>query len=173
MIDLLGQVNASGLIAWDVPEGNWTLLRFGHTITGAMIQLAQWAAPGLECDKRDRDAVAFHGQHRIDELKRNLGDLIGNPLTTFYCDGYEAGTPICTPEMRQNPFVPGLRSHPVAAGADRTAGSEEKSAHFKKGHRSDDSRPIQALLLSDARTHGPCCRIEVRGRTQRGTLADR
>jgi hypothetical protein len=134
VIDLSGKMNANGEIAWDVPEGNWTLYRFGHTTTGAMIQPAQWAAMGLECDKMNSEAVTFHVQHVIAEMKKHLGGLVGNPLTTFYCDSYEAGTPTWTPKMRQE--FQSRRGYdltqwlPVLAG--RTVGSDEESARFKE-----------------------------------------
>jgi hypothetical protein len=133
IIDLSGSMNAKGEIAWDAPLGHWTLYRFGHTTTGAMIQPAQWAAMGLECDKMNSDAVTFHMQHVISEIKKHLGEFVGNPLTTLYCDSYEAGTPTWTPKMRQEfqsrrgyDVTPWL---PVLAG--RTIGSEEESTRLK------------------------------------------
>ena len=133
VVDLSSQMDAKGKINWDAPEGSWILYRFGHTTTGAMIQPAQWAAMGLECDKMNRDAVTFHVQHVVDEMKKHLGDLVGNPLTTFYCDSYEAGTPTWTPKMPQEfksrrgyDLLPWL---PVLAG--RTVADEEESTRFK------------------------------------------
>jgi hypothetical protein len=133
-IDLSSKMNANGDLAWNVPEGSWTIYRFGHTTTGAMIQPAQWAAMGLECDKMNSDAVTYHVQHVISEMKKHLGDFIGDPLTTFYCDSYEAGTPTWTPKMRQEfqsrrgyDLLPWL---PVLAG--RTVGNDEESARFKR-----------------------------------------
>jgi len=133
IVDLSGSMNADGEIAWDAPEGHWTLYRFGHTTTGAMIQPAQWAAMGLECDKMNSDAVTFHMEHVISEIKKHLGEFVGNPLTTLYCDSYEAGTPTWTPKMRQEfqsrrgyDVTPWL---PVLAG--RTIGSEEESTRLK------------------------------------------
>ena len=34
IIDLTAKLNADGRLDWDVPAGNWTLLRLGHTSTG-------------------------------------------------------------------------------------------------------------------------------------------
>ena len=31
---LPGRLDASGHLDWDVPAGQWTILRFGHTTTG-------------------------------------------------------------------------------------------------------------------------------------------
>ncbi len=143
VIDLSGQMTADGEITWNVPEGDWILYRFGHTTTGAMNQPAQWAAMGLECDKMNSDAVTFHVQHVISEMKKHVGDYVGNPLTTFYCDSYEAGTPTWTPKMRQE--FQSRRGYdllawmPVLAG--RTIGSDAETARFKQ----DMTRTIHDL----------------------------
>jgi alpha-L-rhamnosidase len=134
VIDLSSKMKASGEIAWNAPAGDWIVYRFGHTTTGAMIQPAQWAAMGLECDKMNSDAVTFHVQHVISEMKKHLGEYVGNPLTTFYCDSYEAGTPTWTPKMRQEfqsrrgyDLTPWL---PVLAG--RTMINDEETERFKQ-----------------------------------------
>lgn len=135
VIDLSGRMNPQGELSWDAPAGNWIVYRFGHTTTGAMIQPAQWDAMGLECDKMSVEAVTFHCRHVLDDIKRHVGDLIGNPgLSTFYFDSYEAGTPNWTPKMREEfklrrgyeltPFLPIL--------AGRTLVSEAETARFKQ-----------------------------------------
>ena len=134
VIDLTDKMSASGELNWTAPEGKWTIFRFGHTTTGAMIQPAQWAAMGLECDKMSVEAVTFHCRHVLDDIKRHVGDLIGNPgLSTFYFDSYEAGDPTWTPKMRGE-----FRSRrgydlvtylPILAG--RKIGSEDATAAFK------------------------------------------
>ena len=53
-----------GNLQWDAPPGNWSIYRFGHTISGTYIQPAQWQATGLECDKMSEAAVSLsHGPH--------------------------------------------------------------------------------------------------------------
>jgi hypothetical protein len=135
IIDLTGRMNSTGELTWDVPIGNWSIYRFGHTTTGAMIQPAQWGAMGLECDKMSVEAVTFHCRHVLDDIKRHVGDLIGNPgLSTFYFDSYEAGNPTWTPKMREEfkarrgydllTFLPAM--------AGRTLISEGETARFKQ-----------------------------------------
>ena len=34
IVDLTAQMDKDGRLAWDVPAGKWTVLRFGHTSTG-------------------------------------------------------------------------------------------------------------------------------------------
>ena len=76
ILDLSAKLCADGELAWDAPAGQWTIYRFGHTTMGTLMQPAQWAANGFECDKMNPDAVAFHMSHVIGEIKKHLGDLI-------------------------------------------------------------------------------------------------
>jgi hypothetical protein len=102
IIDLTTRMTPAGELSWDAPDGEWTVYRFGHTTTGAMIQPAQWDAMGMECDKMSVEAVTFHCRHVLDDIKKHVGDLIGRPgLSTFYFDSYEAGDPTWTPKMRE------------------------------------------------------------------------
>ncbi len=135
VVDLSSKMNAAGELTWDAPAGDWIIYRFGHTTTGAMIQPAQWDAMGLECDKMSVEAVTFHCKHVLDDIRKHVGDLIGNPgLSTFYFDSYEAGDPTWTPKMAEEfknrrgynilPFLPIL--------AGRTIESGSKTESFKK-----------------------------------------
>ncbi|MEP6746594.1 MAG: glycosyl hydrolase [Bacteroidota bacterium] len=101
VIDLTAKMSADGTLTWNAPAGEWTVYRFGHTTMGALIQPAQPAAIGLECDKMNAEAVSFHIDHIINELKSHLGDLIGNGFSHVHFDSYEAGNPSWTPLMKQ------------------------------------------------------------------------
>ncbi len=86
---------------WDAPAGSWMIYRFGHTTMGALIQPAQPQAIGLECDKMSEEAVSFHLDHILGDIKKHLGDLIGTGFTHLYFDSYEAGLPNWTPKMKE------------------------------------------------------------------------
>lgn len=76
-------------------------VRVGHIPMGAFVQPAQWEAFGLECDKMDPEAVAFHLDHVIADLKKYIGPQLGRGLKFVLLDSYEAGTPTWTPRMRE------------------------------------------------------------------------
>ena len=46
-----------GQLAWDVPEGKWTVVRYGHTSTGKNNHPAPQESMGLECDKMSKKAI--------------------------------------------------------------------------------------------------------------------
>ena len=82
IVDLTGHMTPDGKLDYRKPDGDWIIYRFGHTTMGAQGQPAQWQATGLECDKLNREAVAFHMDHVIREIRSHLGDLVG---TTVDC----------------------------------------------------------------------------------------
>jgi hypothetical protein len=132
VVDLTSRLAEDGTLNWEIPEGKWTIYRFGHTTMGALIQPTIWKSTGLECDKMNPAAVAFHMDHVIGEIKAHLGDLIGHGLNFLWFDSYEAGTPSWTPKMREEfkarrgydltPLLP--------TWAHRTIGSAAETAKF-------------------------------------------
>lgn len=91
IIDLTEPLHADGKLTWDVPEGNWTVLRFGHTSTGANTRPAPLPGLGLECDKLDKAALEAHFQNFLGKLMADLGPLTGKSLTALHIDSWEMG----------------------------------------------------------------------------------
>jgi hypothetical protein len=143
VVNLTSKMGAQGELVWDVPAGTWIVYRFGSTTNGSIPQPAQWEAKGLECDKMNPEAVAYHLDHVIGEIKRHLGDLVGKSFTHLHFDSYEAGPATWTPRMREEfgirrgynllPWLPVL--------AKRTIGSAARTEKF----RADFDRTIQDL----------------------------
>ncbi len=133
IIDITTKLAADGTLSWNAPEGNWTIYRFGHTAFGSLIQPANWNATGLECDKMNPDAVAFHIDHVIGEMRKHLGGLVGHGVNFIWFDSYEAGTPTWTPKMREEfKTRRGYDMTPfLAAQAGRTVGDVKETAKFK------------------------------------------
>ena len=132
VLDLSDRMRPDGTLDWQAPAGNWIVYRFGHTTRGTLIQPAQWKATGLECDKMNPEAVRFHMNHVIGEIKKHLGDLIGTGFTHVHFDSYEAGNPTWTPNMKME-FASrrGYNCTPwLASFAGRIINSREDSVRF-------------------------------------------
>lgn len=133
VIELTSKMKSDGHLDWDAPAGDWIIYRFGHTTSATLIQPAQWKATGLECDKMNPDAVAFHMDHVIGEIKKHLGDLIGTGFTHVHFDSYEAGDPTWTPKMREEFLA--RRGYDItpylATFAGRTIDSQQDSIKFR------------------------------------------
>jgi len=99
VIDLTDKMDKDGTLHWQVPEGNWTILRMGYSLTGAMNRPATPAGSGYEVDKPNAKYVAqyFHGY--MDPIHQALGDLTGTALRYMTMDSWEAGMQNWTDDM--------------------------------------------------------------------------
>jgi len=91
IVDLTALTGEDGQLSWKVPPGDWTILRIGYTSSGATNHPAPPEATGLEVDKLDAAAVAWH----FEKANRKLIDLAvsatGKPFDGIMIDSYEAG----------------------------------------------------------------------------------
>lgn len=101
IVDLTAKMDTNGLVTWDAPEGDWTLLRVGHTPTGTPNHPAPKAGVGLECDKLSREALDEHWAGGIDPILKKLGPLAGKSLNDCLIDSYEVGCNNWTPRFRE------------------------------------------------------------------------
>jgi hypothetical protein len=79
---------------WEVPEGEWTILRIGYTVNGRKNHPAPPEGTGLECDKLSKEAVKAHWDGHIalilDAIGKTYPDQSG--LNNVLIDSYEVGT---------------------------------------------------------------------------------
>lgn len=92
-------VDLTGKSAWDAPPGQWTLVRIGHTGTGATTHPS--TTPGLECDKLSRAAVRFHLEHMYGPIFEDSPNEAGRALRYILLDSWECGCANWTPLMPQ------------------------------------------------------------------------
>lgn len=91
IVDLTTQTTADGTLTWDVPKGNWTIMRIGYTPTGMTNHPALAGGYGLECDKMSRKALDAFWKDGIQPIIDKLGPLVGKSLTGSLIDSYEVG----------------------------------------------------------------------------------
>jgi hypothetical protein len=73
IVDLTTRMTRDGELTWDIPEGKWTILRFGRTSTGTTTRPAPVPGLGLESDKLDKAALDAHFDAFIGTLLREIG----------------------------------------------------------------------------------------------------
>ncbi|MGD1010342.1 MAG: glycosyl hydrolase [Candidatus Aminicenantales bacterium] len=126
IIDLSAHLGTGGRLAWIVPEGRWTILRFGRTSTGANTRPAPIPGLGLECDKLDRAALGAHYDAFIGSLLREVGPHktpAGAGWTYLHIDSWEMGAQNWTGAFREEfrrrrgydplPFLPAVTGRVV------------------------------------------------------------
>jgi hypothetical protein len=89
VIDLSGEMDANGQLKWNIPEGNWIVIRFGYTSTGVVNGPATKAGTGLECDKMDTSALNFHFRSFPEKLIQEAGNYAGNTFKYLFIDSWE------------------------------------------------------------------------------------
>ena len=94
IFDLTDRLDATGTLTWNVPEGDWTILRFAATSTGANTRPAPLPGLGLECSKMDRDAFDIHAEQFINKLFKAVGERQTDGKAGwcyFHIDSWEMG----------------------------------------------------------------------------------
>ncbi len=151
VVDLTGRVGPDGTLDWEVPAGDWTILRLCAAPNGAVVRAASAAGAGLEADKMDPAAMAEQFREADEPLLRDLGDLAGTTVVGLEMDSWETGSSNWTPgflrEFRRRrgyfatPFLPALDG--------RVVGSADASDRFLF-----DVRKTVAELVADVTFSG-------------------
>jgi hypothetical protein len=92
IVDLTGKLGPDGGLNWQVPAGNWTIMRFGRTTTGQTTRPAPDPGLGFEADKFSQKAVQEHLNAYTGVLLKTLGRNYrkGNTgLTMLHFDSWE------------------------------------------------------------------------------------
>ncbi len=132
VLDLTDRVR-DGILTWEVPEGNWKVLRIGYSLTGQKNGPAPEEATGLEVDKLDPGAWSRYFHRYLDMYKEATGGLMGSKgIQYILTDSYEAGnqnwTPTMAGEFRKRRGYDLVRWLPVLTG--EIVESVEKSEAF-------------------------------------------
>jgi hypothetical protein len=101
VLDLTSQMSPEGHLTWEVPPGRWTVLRLGHTPTGAMNAPSPESGRGLECDKLSPEGAEAQFQGFMAKLIEDVGPLAGKTLVATHIDSWEVGSQNWTPRFRE------------------------------------------------------------------------
>lgn len=99
VIDLSDKMTADGTLTWDVPEGEWTVLRTGMTPTGVVNDPACPDATGYEVDKLSRKHAEEHFDAYIGEILRRIPADERKSFKLLVQDSYEVGGQNFTDDM--------------------------------------------------------------------------
>lgn len=147
MIDLTDKMRPDGSLDWQVPPGNWTVMRFAARSTGQTSRPAPAPGHGFEVDKFDAEAFEFHFQNFHKKLMDKIGERRpGRGWTALHLDSWEMSSQNWTQAFRATfkkqcgydpqPYYPAYHGLIV--------GSRKKTERFLFDMR----RVAQELLLS-------------------------
>lgn len=130
--DISRFMSPEGVLRWDVPKGDWTVVRAVMMPTGTKNAPAPPEATGLEVDKMNREALKSHFDAYIGKLLKRMPANERRALKHVVADSYEMGPENWTDGFaaafqRRYGYDP-LRYLPVLTG--RVVGSAEQSDRF-------------------------------------------
>ncbi len=135
IIDVTAFMKPDGTLEWNVPQGKWTIMRFGSRNNGAVTRPAPLPGVGFEADKFDTAAINAHLENFTGKLLKKIGtpdkNLQGG-LKMLHMDSWEMGAQNWTERFREEfrtrrGYDP-LPFYPVYAGL--VVESLEKSERF-------------------------------------------
>lgn len=132
IINLTSMMLPDGTLKWNVPDGNWTIMRFGYSLTGSKNRPAVPSGLGYEVDKLSREHSLAYIKEYTEPIKNSLGPLYGKSMQYVLLDSWEAGMQNWTDKMIEEfakrrgydptPYLPCM--------AGRVIGSSEISDRF-------------------------------------------
>jgi hypothetical protein len=99
VIDLSKNINGNRL-QWQVPAGEWRILRLGMTPTGVTNHGAMPAAIGLEVDKMSKEALTYHWDSFVGRVIDGLNEQDKKAFKHIVADSYETGSQNWTDDLR-------------------------------------------------------------------------
>ena len=91
VINLTGNLSADGLLTWDVPKGEWIVLRSEMAPTGITNSPSMPQASGYEVDKMNREYTERHFDAHVGKLLEMLTPEERTAFKYVIADSYEKG----------------------------------------------------------------------------------
>ena len=146
-----------GVLRWDVPEGKWTVYRFGTSLTGKKNHPASAEATGLEVDKLDKAAFSRYLHTYLDMYKDAAGGLLGKRgIQYLLIDSYESGAQNWTPLMKEE--FPARRGYDLIPWLPALAGVIVESPEATERFLWDYRRTLGELFAENYDNATKVCR---------------
>ena len=91
VLDISEHMVVDGMLNWDVPEGDWIILRTGMTPTGTKNSPASPEATGYEVDKMSKEHAALHFDGHMGEILKRIPEADRKCFKVVVQDSYEQG----------------------------------------------------------------------------------
>ena len=146
IINVTKYLDKNGKLVWQVPPGNWTIIRIGHTSTGHKNDTGG-GGKGLECDKFDPAVIKIQFDNWFGNFYKKIDPVLASSvIKIFHVDSWECGSqnwsPVFRAKFKKRRGYDLLNYLPVMAGIPvQSAEVSEKFLH--------DVRQTIAELVAD------------------------
>jgi hypothetical protein len=155
IVDLTDRLKPDGRLDWDVPEGEWTILRTGYTMTGS-----RWDfyPPGDTFEGGEGYQIDYLNPLALDDHYEHLGKLVidearhaGGKLAYLWSDSWECGKLTWTQDF-PNQFRK-FRGYDLKSFMPALAGYAVTDAEVTARFREDFDRTIQDCVAENFYGH--------------------
>ena len=143
ILDITKFVSPDGTLNWNVPEGDWCIIRFGYTTNGVTNTPATAEGVGLECDKFDSTTVKLHFDNFSQKLIDASGDYKGNTFKFLLLDSWECQYQNWSKNFSEN--FRELRGYDIKNWIPVLCGEIVEDAHHSSGFLHDFRKTISDL----------------------------
>lgn len=91
ILNITDKMTPQGILNWQVPSGQWVVLRFGYTLSDARVKTYSADWKGLVIDYLDADALRSYWNEVVQPLLSDIGPLAGKCLKYLATDSWECG----------------------------------------------------------------------------------
>ena len=151
IIDISSKLSKEGVLNWEVPVGDWVILRLGHTPIGRTNRPAPPEAKGLEVDKMSKTALDAYWEAGVQPIIDRLGDLVGTTVNNCLIDSYEVETTNWTTGFDTQ--FESLRGYDLTAYLPTLAGYYVESGEVTERFLWDFRRTIGDLISENYYAH--------------------
>jgi hypothetical protein len=151
IMDVSRHMDADGRLRWQAPAGQWEILRFGSTLSGAHVSTHSENAGGHAIDYLDRTTLDAYWSKTLDPILQAVKPYLGKSLRFLHTDSWELGPVNWTRRMPEEfqrlrgydikPWLPAL--------AGKIVGSREMTDRFL-----NDFRRTLADLMAENKYRG-------------------
>lgn len=131
VMDISANMGADGTLTWDVPEGEWLVIRTGMAPTGVVNEPACPDATGYEVDKLSREHAETHFKDYIGQILERIPEKDRRSFKVLVQDSYEVGGQNFTDNMTEifkerygydpTPYLPVLNGVVIGSQHDSDA----------------------------------------------------
>jgi hypothetical protein len=97
IVNLTVKMNKDGTLRWNAPKGDWVVIRFGHTNTGAHVSTCSTGWHGRVLDYLNPKSLDAYWNRNIDPLFKAIGPMAGTTMRYVHTDSWEGGGMNWTP----------------------------------------------------------------------------
>ncbi|TWU03097.1 glycosyl hydrolase [Neorhodopirellula pilleata] len=91
IVELSAKMAANGMLRWQAPQGDWVVLRIGHTNTGAQVSTHSEGWDGRVLDYMNPASLDAYWDRQVEPLLAAIGPLAGKTLRYVHTDSWEGG----------------------------------------------------------------------------------